>query len=152
MKLKILKGRSIVSGHARGLALVSRKPISFLSGVDSDSGIIIERNHDLEGKCVKDRVLCFPHGHGSTVGSYVLYSLAKNGVGPKAIVNEKADPVVVAGAIIAEIPMIDGVDIEQIETNDEVVVDCDREIVKVKKKSSVKGKRGFSETHTQAEV
>jgi hypothetical protein len=134
LKLKTLKGRSIVPGHERGLALVSQKPISFLGGVDPDSGIIIEKNHDLEGKCVKDRVLCFPHGHGSTVGSYVLYSLAKNGVGPKAIVNEKADPVVVVGAIIAEIPMIDQVDIEQIENDDEVEVDSDKSLVKVRKR------------------
>lgn len=72
---------------------------------------------------VKGKVLCFPHGRGSTVGSYVLYSLAKKGLGPKAIVNEAADPVVVAGAIIAEIPMVDGVDISLIRTGDEVEVD-----------------------------
>jgi hypothetical protein len=134
LKLKTLKGRSIVPGHKRGLALVSQKPISFLGGVDPDSGIIIEKDHDLEGRCVKDKVLCFPHGHGSTVGSYVLYSLAKNDVSPKAIVNEKADPVVVVGAIIAEIPMIDQVDIEQIETDDQIDVDCEKGIVKVKKR------------------
>jgi hypothetical protein len=64
----------------------------------------------------------------------VLYSLAKNGVGPKAIVNEKADPVVVVGAIIAEIPMIDQVDIEQIENDDEVEVDSDKSLVKVRKR------------------
>jgi len=138
LKLKALKGRSIVSGHARGLALVSQKPISFLGGVDPDSGVIIERNHDLEGKCVKDRVLCFPHGHGSTVGSYVLYSLAKKGFGPKAIINKAADPVVVVGAIIAEIPMIDQVDIGQIVTDDEVEVDCDKGVVKVRKRCDVR--------------
>ncbi len=134
MKLKTLKGRPIVPGQERGLALVSQRPISFLGGVDPNSGIIIEKDHDLEGRCVKDRVLCFPHGHGSTVGSYALYSLAKNGVGPKAIVNEKADPVVVVGAVIAEIPMVDQVDIGQIETDDEVEVDCDKGVVKVMKR------------------
>jgi len=134
LKMKMLKGRSIVGGQGRGLALVSQKPISFLGGVDPESGMIVERDHDLEGRCVKDRVLCFPHGHGSTVGSYVLYSLAKKGFGPKAIVNEKADPVVVVGAIIAEIPMIDQVNIQQIETDDQVEVDGDRGIVKVRKR------------------
>lgn len=139
--MKTLKGRSIVPGHEKGLALVSRRPISFLGGVDPNSGIIVKKDHDLEGKCVKDRVLCFPHSHGSTVGSYVLYSLAKNGVGPKAIVNKMADPVVVVGAIIAEVPMIDQVDIGLIETGDEVEVDCDKGIVQIKKKSTLKGRR-----------
>ncbi|KPV61456.1 MAG: hypothetical protein AOA65_2273 [Candidatus Bathyarchaeota archaeon BA1] len=131
MDVKILRGRSIVPGHCRGLALVSMKPISFLGGVDPSSGLIIERDHDLRGRSMMGRVLFFPHGHGSTVGSYVLYSLAKRGVGPKAIINQAADPVVVAGAIIADIPMIDQIDIQQIRMDDDVEVDCGRGIVKI---------------------
>lgn len=102
---------------------MSAKPISFLGGVNPNSGTIIERDHDLKGESVQDRVLCFPYGHGSTVGSYVLYSLAKKGLGPKAIVNQTADPVVVVGATIAEIPMVDQVNIRYIKTGDEVEVD-----------------------------
>lgn len=113
--------------------MVSMKPISFLGGVDPNSGLIIERDHDLKGKSVKGRILCFPHGHGSTVGSYVLYSLAKKGLGPKAIVNQTADPVVVVGAIIANIPMIDQVDIRQITTGDNVEVDCSKGLIKIMK-------------------
>jgi predicted aconitase with swiveling domain len=111
--------------------LVSTKPISFLGGVDYNSGVIVEKGHDLNGKSVKGKVLCFPHGHGSTVGSYVLYSLVKKGVGPIAIVNQVADSVVVVGAIIAEIPMVDQIDIGQIRTGDEVEVDGTRGTVKV---------------------
>lgn len=113
---------------------MSTKPISFLGGVDPNSGLIIETDHDLKGKSVKDTILCFPHGHGSTVGSYVLYSLAKRNLGPKAIVNQTADPVVVAGAIIAEIPMIDQVDIQQIRTDDEVEVDGSKGTVRIAKR------------------
>jgi predicted aconitase with swiveling domain len=134
MKTIALKGRSIVSGHVEGLALVSMKPISFLGGVDPDSGTIIEKGHDLQGKNIAKKILCFPNGHGSTVGSYVLYSLAKKGVSPKAIINQSADPVIVVGAIIADIPMIDQVDIKQIETDDEVEIDGEKGIVKVRKK------------------
>ena len=133
MKTTVLKGRPIVPGYSKGLALVSMKPISFLGGVDSNSGVIIERNHDLKGKNVKGRILCFPYGHGSTVGSYVLYSLAKKGLGPKAIVNQTADPVVVVGAIIANIPMIDQIDIQQIKTDDKVEVDCNKGLIKILK-------------------
>jgi len=133
LKVTMLRGRPIVPGLSRGRALVSMKPISFLGGVDSNSGLIIERNHDLKGKSVKGRILCFPHGHGSTVGSYVLYSLAKKGLGPKAIVNQTADPVVVVGAIIANIPMIDQVDIQQITTGDNVEVDCSKGLIKIMK-------------------
>lgn len=131
MKPVTLKGRVVVEGHCQAEALVSLKPISFLGGVDPADGKIIERKHDLCGMCIKDKVLCFPHGHGSTVGSYVLYCLAKNGLAPKAIVNQTADPVVVVGAIIANVPMIDQVDIKKIKTGDTVEVDACKGLAKI---------------------
>ena len=134
METITLKGRRIVEGRCKAEAIVSTKPISFLGGVDPADGKIIEKNHDLCGECIKDKVLCFPHGHGSTVGSYVLYSLAKNHLSPKAIINQKADPVVVVGAIIANIPMIDKIDIKQIRTGDMVEVDAYDGVVKVLKR------------------
>ncbi|MGC9346050.1 MAG: DUF126 domain-containing protein [Candidatus Bathyarchaeales archaeon] len=134
MKYIILKGRTIVEGQCEAEALVSSKPISFLGGVDPTNGKIIEKNHDLYGECIKDKVLCFPHGHGSTVGSYVLYSLARKNLAPKALVNQMADPVVVVGAIIANIPMVDQVDIKRINTSDMVEVDAYKGVVKILKR------------------
>jgi len=134
MKNITLKGRGIVEGRCEAEALVSTKPLSFLGGVDPSSGEVIEKEHDLHGKCVKDKILCFPHGHGSTVGSYVLYSLSKKGIGPKAIVNQVADPVVVVGAIIAGIPMVDLIDIKLIKSGDTVAVDSCKGVVKVLKR------------------
>ncbi|MEM2118843.1 MAG: DUF126 domain-containing protein [Candidatus Bathyarchaeia archaeon] len=139
MRKQTLKGRTIVEGHCEAKALVTSKPISFLGGINPADGKIIEKSHDLCGKCVKNKVLCFPHGHGSTVGSYVLYALKKKGLAPKAILNKTADPVVVVGAIIAEIPMMDKVDISKIATGDTVDVDATKGIVTLlKKKRSYK--------------
>jgi len=135
-----LKGRRIVEGRCKAEALVSTKPISFLGGVDSANGKIIEKNHDLCGAYIKNRVLCFPHGRGSTVGSYVLYSLAKKNLAPKAIVNQKADPVVVIGAIIADVPTIDQIDIKQIKTGDLVEVDAYNGFVKILERRRAKGR------------
>jgi predicted aconitase with swiveling domain len=130
----ILKGRKIVEGYCKAEALVSTKPIGFLGGVDPADGKILEKHNDLSGECVRDKVLCFPHGHGSTVGSYVLYSLAKKALAPKAIVNRTADPVVVIGAIIANIPMVDQIDIEQIRSGDLLEVDADNGLVEILKR------------------
>jgi predicted aconitase with swiveling domain len=130
----VLEGRVIVEGHCEGKALVSLKPISFLGGVNPENGEIVEKNHDLNGECLRDKVLCFPHGHGSTVGSYVLYSLAKKKLAPKAIINQKADSVVVVGAIIADIPMMDQVDITKLKTGDFVEVDAYKGLVKASKR------------------
>ncbi|MDH7564544.1 MAG: DUF126 domain-containing protein [Candidatus Bathyarchaeota archaeon] len=129
----VLKGRGIVEGCCEGEALVSVQPISFLGGVSPVNGKIMSKNHDLYGKSIKDKILCFPHGSGSTVGSYVLYSLAKKKLAPKAIINQKADPVVVVGAVIAKVPMIDGIDIQQIDTGDIAKVDACKGFVRVAK-------------------
>jgi predicted aconitase with swiveling domain len=114
--------RLVNEGDARGAALVSHEPIGFLGGVDPDTGLVIEANHPLEGQSVAGRVLVFPTGKGSTVGSYTLYRLARNGLAPAAIVNAEADPVVAVGAVIADIPMVDHVDVLQIHTGDWVEI------------------------------
>jgi len=131
-----LKGRVIVEGKCKGEALASTRPISFLGGVDPTNGVIVEKEHELCGKSVKDKVLCFSHGHGSTVGSYVLYSLAKKALAPKAIINQTADPVVVVGAILANIPMIDRIDVRRINSGDVVEVDACRGVVKILSKKA----------------
>jgi len=118
-----LRGRAIYRGKARGLALVSPVPIGFLGGVDAETGRVIEVGHPLEGECIAGRVLVFPSGKGSTVGSYTLYRLAKVGKAPAAIINARSEAIVAVGAIMAGIPMVDLVDITQIHTGDIVEVD-----------------------------
>jgi predicted aconitase with swiveling domain len=121
--MKVLRGRVIKAGQARGLALVSPEPIGFFGMVDAESGIVVERGHPLEGMSIAGRVLVFPTGKGSTVGSYSLYRLAKAGLAPVAIINAESEPIIAVGAIISNIPMVDQVDIGQIRTGDPISVD-----------------------------
>ena len=119
-----MKGRTIYPGKAEGIALVSKQPIGFYGGIDAKTGIVIEKGSELEGESVKDRVLVFPCGKGSTVGSYVIYGLKKNGVAPAAIVNSETETIVATGAILAGIPCIDGVDISGINTGDKLRIEA----------------------------
>lgn len=120
-----LKGRVIRRGRAAGYALVSPEPIGFLGGVDPETGVVTERGHPLRGRSVAGRVLVFPTGKGSTVGSYTIYRLKQKGLAPAAIINAEADPVVAVGAIISDIPMVDRVDVGLIRTGDYVEVNGD---------------------------
>lgn len=120
--MRKLQGRTIKAGCAKGIALVSPEPLGFLGGVDPETGIVIEKGHPLEGHSISGRVLVFPTGKGSTVGSYTIYRLAKNHVGPAAIVNAQSEAIVAVGAIISEIPMVDQIDVAQIQTGDAVTV------------------------------
>jgi predicted aconitase with swiveling domain len=121
-----LQGRCIRSGAAEGVALVSPEPIGFLGGVDPETGLVVEVGHSLQGQCVAGKILVFPTGKGSTVGSYTLYRMAKAGTAPAAIINAESEAIVAVGAIISDIPMVDLVDIGKLRTGDRVYVDGER--------------------------
>lgn len=128
-----MKGRKIFGGKAEGEALVSKEGISFYGGVDPDTGVVTEKGHPLEGQDVSGKVLVFPVGKGSTVGSYTIYRLKKNGKAPAAIINKECETVVAVGAIISEIPCVDQIDIEKIRTGDKLKVNADEGIVECAK-------------------
>jgi hypothetical protein len=127
-----MEGRKICGGKAEGEALVSKEGISFFGGVDPATGKVAEVGHPLEGQSVAGKILVFPQGKGSTVGSYALYRMKKQGTAPKAIVNSECETIVAVGCIISEIPCVDKVDISKIKTGDKVIVDGDRASVEVK--------------------
>ncbi len=122
-QITVMRGRVIKAGRAAGQALVSAVPIGFLGGVDPDSGIVLEPGHPLQGRSVSGKVLVFPTGKGSTVGSYTILRLARSGHAPAAIVNSQSEAIVAVGAIIADIPMVDQVDISRIQDGDWVTVE-----------------------------
>lgn len=122
----VFKGKGVVKGYYRGEALVTGMPISFLGGVDPLTGMIVENGHELRGKTLAGKVLILPHGKGSTVGSYVIYSLAKRGLAPRAIVTLKVDLMILTGCVISGIPLLDGIPreaLKAIKCNDIVEVD-----------------------------
>ena len=124
-----MKGRMISPGTAQGEAIVSGDPIGFYGGIDAKTGRVIEKGHPLEGQSVTGKVLVFPCGKGSTVGSYVIYGLKRNGVAPAAIVNKETETIVATGVILAGIPCVDGIDIDQIESGDRLRVKADEGLV-----------------------
>ena len=133
--MEVLKGRTISPGKVEGESLVSKEPIGFYGGVDAKTGVFIEKGHELEGKSVKGKILVFPCGKGSTVGSYVIYGLAKNDQAPLAIVNKETETIVATGAILAGIPCVDQIQVEKISSGDRLAVDATAGTVSVIKKS-----------------
>ncbi len=127
-----LNGRKIYQGTAQGEALVTAMGISFFGGVDPDTGLVVEKGHQLEGQSINGKVLVFPTGKGSTVGSYTLYRLKMNGVAPAAIVNAQCETITAVGCIIAEIPCIDHIPIEQLKTGDIISLDGEQGTIEVK--------------------
>ncbi|WP_042707655.1 DUF126 domain-containing protein [Methanobrevibacter wolinii] len=124
--------RKIAKGKASGELLVSNEPISFLGGVDPETGEIIDINHELKGQIIKDKILFIPGGKGSTVGSYVIFQMKKNNTAPKAIICLKAEPIIATGAIMSNIPMVDSPDnTENLVNGQKVEVNSDEGIIKL---------------------
>ncbi|MBS7638771.1 DUF126 domain-containing protein [Candidatus Bathyarchaeota archaeon] len=111
-----MRGRRIVGGYAEGRALVSLEAISFYGGVDPETGIVTERGHQLEGESVRGRILTFPRGKGSTVGSYIIYRMKKLGTAPAAIINQETEAIIATGCVLAKIPLIDRLEADPIKT------------------------------------
>jgi predicted aconitase with swiveling domain len=126
-----LQGRKIYRGQAEGETLVTSMGISFFGGVDPETGVVVEKGHELEGQTISGKILVFPTGKGSTVGSYTLYRLKKAGLAPAAIVNAECETITAVGCIISEIPCVDHVPIEQIEAGVRVKVDGEAGMVEV---------------------
>ncbi|HSB67000.1 MAG TPA: DUF126 domain-containing protein [Anaerolineales bacterium] len=112
----MLEGRCIYPGVVQGEALVSSQAISFFGGIDPETGVVVEREHVLSGQSIAGKVLVFPTGKGSTVGSYTLYRLKHNGHAPAAILNSECETIIAVGCIIAEIPCVDQLPIHMIQT------------------------------------
>lgn len=123
----------IVKGNVMGKAIVCKTPFSFLGGVNPQTGIIVDPKCSIFNQTITDKIFVFPEGKGSTVGSYVIYALKINGVAPKAFIANKAETIVIAGAILAEIPLVHKPDVDiltLIKTDDVLRIDSIKKEIK----------------------
>ena len=134
MTAHLIKCRKISRGTTAGDVILSKEPLSFLGGVDPDTGNVIDRGHQLYQKNVSGKILVIPSGKGSTVGSYVIFQMAKNKTAPLAIIAMEAEPIIATGAIMASIPMVDQPEenvLKILKKGNRVEVDADAGIIKI---------------------
>ena len=129
-----LTGRKVMGGFAEGEALVSTDSVSFYGGVDPVSGIITDPGHSCHGEIITGKIFVFPTGKGSTVGSYVIFRMAKLNTAPAAIINVETEAILATGCVISNIPLVDKLDmnpVEVIKNGMRVRVNADEGIVEV---------------------
>ena len=130
--MKIFRCHKISDGKAEGEILVSVDPLCFYL-VDPKTGVVIEKNHSLYGKCIAGKILVFPNGKGSSVvQADGMYQLKMKGNEPKAMLVQNPDTTLVASAIIMKIPLADSVEPEfysLAKDGDAAVIDTDAETV-----------------------
>jgi len=134
MSKEVLWGRSISPGLFEGEAIVSQHPIVFNLGIDAESGVIVEKGHDLEGQCTKGKILVFPYGKGSTGGAWTIYRMGVRQSGPAAMVCQNSEVLTTVGSILGNIPVVDSFSPEQltrITTGDHLRVDGEKGSVEI---------------------
>ena len=122
-----MMSKVIVKGKTQGKILKTINPINFLGAVDKKSGIIKDDTYDIFNKSIKDTIFVFPHGIGSSVGAYTIYSLKSNNSAPLAMICTKADLTVASGCALANIPLIiiDQKEFDSLENDSEITIDTD---------------------------
>ncbi len=129
-----IKCRKISEGKAEGKVIVSKDSVCFYL-VEPETGVVVEKNHDIEGKSVAGKILVMPSGKGSSVvQADGLYKLSQNDNAPKAMIIEHADTVLVSGAIVMEIPMVHKVEskfYESIKDGDSIEIDADEGVIRI---------------------
>jgi len=133
-----LKCHKIVGGYGEGKALVSHQPICFYL-TDPKTGVVREKDHDLFGKNLADKVLVFPSGKASSVVQIDgLYKLASHNLAPKALIVKDVETVLIVSAFLVKVPLVDRLEkdpFEIIHAGDFVKVDAERGIVTIIKQT-----------------
>lgn len=136
----IIHGRQAYEGKAQGEALVSHDAIGTFGSIDESTGVVTERNHAIYGKCIKDTILVFPYGKGSSAWGRSFHSLRTRGCIPKAMLINQIDSKTALGAVTSRVPTMTDFDMDPlafIETGDWVEVDADEGVVIVTKKENL---------------
>ena len=111
---------------AEAEALISSKPFSPRYDIDREAGTFSRPGHPLEGLALAGKILFFPGVQGGVMGGWVFLELKSRGKAPAALVFGRTNPVMVQGAIMAGIPILDGIDpsaLDAIKNGDVVRVD-----------------------------
>ena len=131
-----IEAKPVTAGVAEGEAIVSHVPVSFMIGLDPNTGIVNEPGHELEGQSIAGKILVFPSAKGSATGAWRYYIAFKKGKAPKGIINVKAEAVAVVSAVITDTPMVCEAKkslMQYIESGDYVRINADDGFIEIEK-------------------
>lgn len=132
-----LQGRAILSGEARGKALVGNEPLSFWGGYDWKTGEIIDRRHRLSGSNAKGKILAVPFTRGSSTTTAVLLEAIRAGTAPAAILTTDTDFFFALASVVADelyrspLPLValTESDFAKLRTGDDITVKDNGELI-----------------------
>jgi hypothetical protein len=133
----VVKTQRGVGPTIRGIAAVSVDPFSPRYDLNRDTGVITRNGHSLNGLSIKGRILLFPSAKGGVAAGWAYFDLRTRNLAPLAFIFQTVNSVMVQGAVMAGIPILDGIsvdDYQKIKTGDELEVDGSHGIIRVFRK------------------
>ena len=134
---QVFRCKRVSSGIVEGEALIFQDAILFYY-TDPATGVVTEDGHCLKGVSVKDKILIFPGGKGSSsVQADGMYRLDRDGSAPRALIVEELDTVLVSSAVVMEMPMVYHVEAgfyDRVKNGDWVRVDTEKLTVELVEK------------------
>ena len=98
---RIIHGKPVVPGAAKGKLLFSGEPISFWGGYNYLTGEIIDRRHPLSGQIAAGCILAVPFTRGSSTTTAVLLEAVRANTAPAAILTTGVDSFFALASIVA---------------------------------------------------
>jgi len=97
----MVSARGFVPGITEGRVVRLSQPLSFWGGVDSATGVVIDRSHPDLGAVLAGQTLVMPGGRGSSSSASVLAEALRRGTEPCGIILQQADSILAVGALVA---------------------------------------------------
>ncbi len=131
---RTIKVMRALGNVVEGQALVMREGFSPRYDLDRWTGVISRIGHSAEGESIKDKILLIPTSKGGVAGGWAFHDLLHKGIAPKAMVFGKLNPVMVQGAVLAGMPIMEGWDedaLTLIRTGDVIRLNPTEKIIEI---------------------
>ena len=110
MSGKIFHSAAGMGRKVRAQALVASDGFSARYDLDRIRGVFSRPEHKLAGETYQGRVLVLDAAKGGVATAWMLHEMKSRGVMPAALVLNRANPIMVQGAALADFTMISGFD------------------------------------------
>ena len=103
----VLRGHPGVGPDVEGEALVCADDFSARYDVNRRTGVVSRITHALYGVSLVGKVCVFRTAKGGMATAWALLDMRERGVAPAALIFQAANPIMVQGAVLAGVPLLD---------------------------------------------
>lgn len=139
-----IKGRIVYRGKCEGEAIVTEDTLAGWGGIDPNTGIVIDKFHELYGTNIKGKILVFRGARGSSGWAGTFHLARLKNTAPAGVIFTELTSKLCLGILVMKCPAVTDLEInpfDVIKTGDYVKIDGDTGEVTIIK-NNMEGKNG----------